>query len=389
MTFSVMEHSTNTNSMTKPNSYKMRLRRIVRNFTPSWFAVTMGTGVISLLLYKLPYNGAWLYWLSVVTFVLDILLYILCISISAIRYISYPEIWRAMIRHPTESLFLGTCPMGLGIIVEMIVNICVPAWGSWAIILAWTLWWIEVVVSVATCFYLPFLTMSVHKAEISSVTTLWLLPIVSTVVSAATGGMVAGVLTNPAHALWTVVISYILWGIGVPLAMITLVLYYHRLTIHKIPSPGIVSSVFLPLGPLGEGGFGIMELGRVSLTVFPATNTLTPLAGQIIYIFGFLTALIMWGFALAWLFWALASIGKSKPQFNLGWWGIVFATGVFTGSTITLGKELSSKFLNVLGTVFTVMIILLWVFVSINTLRGTISGELFYAPCLADLEDSK
>lgn len=103
--------------------------------------------------------------------------------------------------------------------------------------------------------------MSVHKVEISSVTTFWLLPIVSTIICAATGGMVAGTLTNPAHALWTLIISYILWGIGVPLAIFTLVLYYHRLIVHKIPPPAIVSSVFLPLGPLGEGGFGIMKMG--------------------------------------------------------------------------------------------------------------------------------
>jgi tellurite resistance protein TehA-like permease len=118
----------------------------------------MGTGMISILLYNLPYNGAWLYWISVVIFVLDIALFILFTSISAARYICYPEIWKAMMRHPTESLFLGTFPMGLGIIIEMIINVCVPAWGQWAATLAWTLWWIEAVISVAICLYLPFLT---------------------------------------------------------------------------------------------------------------------------------------------------------------------------------------------------------------------------------------
>jgi tellurite resistance protein TehA-like permease len=194
-------------------------------------------------------------------------------------------------------------------------------------------------------------SMSVHKTDISSVTTLWLLPIVSAVICAATGGMVAGVLPNPTHALWTVILSYILWGIGIPLAIFTLVLYYHRLTMHKIPPLAAISTVFLPLGPLGEGGFAIMKIGDVALTVFPQTNTIIPFAGQIVYVFGFLTALLMWGFALAWLFWALASFGRSKSPFNMGWWSIVFATGVFTGSTITLGQEMPSRFFDVLGTV--------------------------------------
>jgi tellurite resistance protein TehA-like permease len=120
---------------------------------------------------------------------------------------------------------------------------------------------------------------------------------------------------------------------------------------HKLPPLAAISTVFLPLGPLGEGGFAIMKIGDVALTVFPQTNTIIPSAGQIVYVFGFLTALLMWGFALAWLFWALASFGRSKSPFNMGWWSIVFATGVFTGSTITLGQEMPSRFFDVLGTV--------------------------------------
>jgi tellurite resistance protein TehA-like permease len=193
--------------------------------------------------------------------------------------------------------------------------------------------------------------MSVHRVEISSVTTFWLLPIVPTIICAATGGMVAGALSNSAYALWTLVLSYILWGIGLPLAMFTLVLYYHRLTMHDIPPFGAISSAFLPLGPLGEGGFAIMKMGQVSLTVFSATSTLIPDAGKIVYVSGFLTALLLWGFGLAWLSWALASFVRPTTQFNMGWWSIVFATGVFAGSTITLGEEMESRFFNVLGTV--------------------------------------
>lgn len=60
----------------------------------------------------------------------------------------------------------------------------------------------------------------------------WLLPIVPIIVAAASGGIVAEVLPNRRHALWTVVISYILWGTGVPLAMATLVIYFERLTLY-------------------------------------------------------------------------------------------------------------------------------------------------------------
>jgi tellurite resistance protein TehA-like permease len=100
-----------------------------------WFSVTMGTGIVSILLHNLPYNGIWLYWISVVIFALNVLLFTLFLVISILRYTLYPRTWSVMIRHPAQSLFLGTVPMGLAIIVNMIVFVCVPAWGTWAVYL--------------------------------------------------------------------------------------------------------------------------------------------------------------------------------------------------------------------------------------------------------------
>ena len=38
----------------------------------------------------------------------------------------------------------------------MTALVCVPAWGPWALTLTWTLWWVDVVISVACCMFLPF-----------------------------------------------------------------------------------------------------------------------------------------------------------------------------------------------------------------------------------------
>ena len=89
----------------------------------------MGTGVVSILLHNLPYNAHWLYWISVVIFALNVLLFVFFLAISVLRYTLYPEIWFAMIKHPTQSLFIGTFPMGLSTIVNMVALVCVPAWG--------------------------------------------------------------------------------------------------------------------------------------------------------------------------------------------------------------------------------------------------------------------
>jgi tellurite resistance protein TehA-like permease len=196
--------------------------------------------------------------------------------------------------------------------------------------------------------------MLFHTTELKSMTASWLVPIAAPVVAAATGAIVADVLPNPQHALITVMVSYILWGTGIPLSMAILVVYFQRLTIHKLPPREVIVSVFLPLGPLGQGGYGIQKLGMVAMQIFPQTGTLsetTTKSGDILYIVGYLVALIMWGFGLVWLFFAFASIGRSRFPFNMGWWGFTFPLGVFTTSTIQMGIELPSAFFRVLGTV--------------------------------------
>ena len=79
-------------------------------------------------------------------------------------------------------------------------------------------------------------------------------------------------------------------------------------------------SVFLPLGPLGQGGFGITQLGKVALEVFPKTNALISGSGETLYTVGF-GVLVMWGFGLVWMFFALVSTSRIRFPFNMGWWG--------------------------------------------------------------------
>ena len=94
-----------------------------------------------------------------------------------------------------------------------------------------------------------------HIKSLERITAAQLLPIAATIVAAGTGAEVAEILPNPQHALGTIMTCYIMWGMGVPLAMAVLVIYYERLAVHKLPPREVIVSCFLPLGPLGFGGY--------------------------------------------------------------------------------------------------------------------------------------
>ena len=86
-------------------------------------------------------------------------------------------------------------------------------------------------------------------------TALYLIPIVAVVIAATSGALVAGAIPNQSHQLWTLLISYIFWGLGSPLSWIILTLYFLRMTIHKPLKREVIVSLLLPIGPLGLSGF--------------------------------------------------------------------------------------------------------------------------------------
>jgi tellurite resistance protein TehA-like permease len=74
----------------------------------------------------------------------------------------------------------------------------------------------------------------------------------------------------------------------------------------------------------------IILLGKLAQRLFPATHSLSKVAnaGDVFYVVGFLTGLILWGFAIVWFIVAVGMIATSGGfPFNMGWWGFIFPVG--------------------------------------------------------------
>ena len=161
-----------------------RWRTNVANFSPSlfylsflagaanqgcsWFTVTMGTGLTAILLHDLPYNARWLYWSSVVVFVLNVVLFMIFLAVTLARCLLWPGTWTAMLYHPDQNLFLSAVPVSLGTIVSMVCYVCVDAWGTPIQYLAITLWAIEVALAIACVFNTPFFLVNSDEGVPSS-----------------------------------------------------------------------------------------------------------------------------------------------------------------------------------------------------------------------------
>jgi len=308
---------------------RSRLGRVVLHFTPSWFAVNMGTGIVSAVEKIAPcaprhaggscaaaqpgcsrpptarsqharraarrrYQFPGMEHVATAFFLLNIVLFVIFMVVTVARYIAFPWVLWRMLNHPAQcaplpplarsmahtrpavhggclhacrltachmhlrqaslvllsplrtacspnsssgqqnadlekpeehaawqaaapasllgrrAMFAGTLPMGLATIVTGIVLIAVPYWGPPMAALAWALWWVDVALTLAACFGIPFIMFFAHQLTLEHMTAAWLFPIVPAVVAAATGGVVAGVLPTE-QAMLTLAVSYMLW----------------------------------------------------------------------------------------------------------------------------------------------------------------------------------
>ncbi|MEX3556839.1 MAG: TDT family transporter [Burkholderia gladioli] len=355
----------------------------IRQFTPNWFAVTMGTGVVYLVLNALPgasplkaLTAAWLWRL-------DILLYALFAAMFVARLVLFSETIRPMLHHPMQSLFLGTLPMGLAPIVNGLVLFGGAQQGNTAGQLALALWGFDAALSVVVAIGVPYLVFTVQEHSLEKLTAALLLPIVAPEVAAASAAVLAPHLA-PATAQVVIGLGYVLWAISVPLAFSILTIVLFRLVIHKLPHRELGVTSWLTLGPIGTGALGLLTLGHAASQAF--TGTALQAVAVIARDFGVLGALLLWGAGLWWLACALLFTWRYRREglpFNLGWWGFTFPIGVYTLATFNLAHVTGFGIFTSLGLGFASLLGMLWIVVLARTLRGLMFERMFRAPCLA------
>lgn len=360
---------------------RKNLKEIVQNFTPSWFSVNMGTGILSILLYNFPFQFRGLQTIALVVYIMNVVMFCIFLIISIARYAIWPSIIKLVLKHSNQSLFIGTMPMGLTTITNFTVLVIIDKF-AWGRNLAFVLWIIEYILTILTVLVVPYFVIVHHNHALETMNGTWLLPLVPCVVASASGGLIAQYLDHD-RALVILIMSIITMGMGLLLALSVIVIYFYRLIVNKLPPKEVIISSFLPLGPLGQGAYGLIQLGIASKTILGDRYIVG--LGDVAHSVGFLTALFLWGYGVWYLVVATFSVAITTKQgipFNMGWWALTFPLGVFTTATLSIGTTLDSMFFLVLGAIFTCILVLIWLSVMAKTLKGIFTTEVFYAPCL-------
>lgn len=359
-----------------------RRREVIRQFTPNWFAMTMGTGIVYLILFAQPFKFPGQHMLAEGLWIFDIALFSTFSFLFAGRLIIYPETAKPMLNHPVQSMFLGAIPMGLIPIVNGLSIFGVELFGAQALNVAHALWWLDAALAVAIASLVPYrmFTSQHHLAE--QITAIWLLPIVAPEVTASSAGVLAPHFSHNVAQL-LIGTGYVLWAMSVPLAFSVLTIVFLRLALHKLPHHDMAASSWLTLGPIGTGSLGLMLLGQAAVGAFHGTSL-----EQEAYAardFGLIGGLLLWGAGVWWLILAIILTLRYQREgmtFNMGWWGFTFPLGVYTSATFTLFRLTSFVPFAALGVLFSFALVCFWLLVITKTLHGMWHGYLFHAPCL-------
>lgn len=370
----------------KPLSHLQHPREAIRQFTPNWFAATMGTGVLSLALAQLPVANPGLHAIAEGLWLFNIVLFVVFTAMYAARWVMFFDEARRIFGHSTVSMFFGTIPMGLATLINGFLLFGLPRWGDGVIHIAQALWWLDVAMSLACGVVIPYMMFTRQEHSIDQMTAVWLLPVVAAEVAAASGGLLAPHLADAHSQLVVLVTSYVLWAFSLPVAFSILTILLLRMALHKLPHENMAASSWLALGPIGTGALGMLLLGADAPAIFAANGL--PGIGEIAAGLGLVAGITLWGFGLWWMLIALLitlRYLRAGIPFNLGWWGFTFPLGVYSLATLNLASALHLTFFSVFGCVLVALLVVMWLIVAKRTVQGAWRGELFVSPCIAGL----
>ncbi|TFK44681.1 voltage-dependent anion channel [Crucibulum laeve] len=357
---------------------------LVRRASPLLFASTMGTGAISILFYTFPYgrNTRPLLILSVATFLLNLVLFVLFSILCVLRYIYNPGTWKALLDHPVLSMYSGCFPMAGTTLINVATDVIHNHYGLGGkgfLYFVWSMWWLDVVISVVCCWGVVHLMKTRQLHSLDTMTAGWLLPVVTLTVAASSGGVLARSLEkySPLHALISATFAVFMVGVGLTLALMILTVYLLRLIVHGLPQGGTIMSAFLPLGPTAQSGFAVLLIGQNFQSLLPY-NSNSPdflsstVAGEVIYVICTCISFFLWSLASMWIVFAVLGIQhvarKTSVPFRLAFWGLVFPNGVYANLTIQLSDVFDSKFFRIYGSIYAICTLLLWVYMVIRSL---------------------
>lgn len=218
--------------------------------TRNWFASTMSTGAVAVVIAQTPYQFSGLQTIGKIFYLLDIVMFLIFVALMITRFIIRPKAISKSLHYPPEALFFGAFWVSIALILNGAQAYGVDASGPWLTSALRVSFWIYValVMIVAVSQYATIFIA--EQLPVSSAMPAWILPMYPFLVL----GPLAATLA-PSQSLTSarqmVLAGITFQGLGWTVSVFMYTIYILRLMSSKVPAPSTRPGMFISVGPAG------------------------------------------------------------------------------------------------------------------------------------------
>ncbi|WBW73770.1 plasma membrane malate/succinate:proton symporter Mae1 [Schizosaccharomyces osmophilus] len=353
----------------------------LRHFTWSWFAVTMATGGIGLVIGTLPYRFYGLNTIGKIVYILDIFLLALFCSLMIARFIIYHDTFMGSWRHFQEKFFIATCLLSFSTFIDMFAVYAKPSTGEWMVWVIRIYYYIYIAVTFLYGIFAYYTVFRDHVFTLETAAPSWILPIFPCMI----GGVIAGAVltTQPSPQMKNMVIVGIMFqGLGFWVYLMTFSVMLLRLFTVGFPAASERPAMFILTGPPGFTGLALINLARGAVATRPNIFR-SPHSSEYFEFVSTFLAIFIWGLG-AWI-WCLclvtllAGIFSHAPmKFSNTWFALIFSNVGFVILTCRIGEEIDSKAFTLFGHIISVALCIVWLILMYLMIRAFLVNDIMY-----------
>ena len=226
-----------------------RFRDRLRDFTWSWFSVTMSTGALAILLSMTPNRFPGLTTIGKVVFILDLLLFMVFVVMMIGRFMLVPSSFYHSLHNNTEALFFGAFWVSIALILQNVELYGQPYAGGWLTRALEICFWIYAASVFMVAVFQYYTLFAEERLPVNNMMPVWILPIYPFIVA----GPLAGVLLGsqpPEHSFPMLVGGVAFQGLGWVVAHFMYTIFIIRLMSGELPDPPMRAGMYISVGPV-------------------------------------------------------------------------------------------------------------------------------------------
>ncbi|WP_424807759.1 TDT family transporter [Rhodococcus sp. 27YEA15] len=347
------------------------------HITPNWFAVAMGTGIVSVAAGSLESELTQLKVVAEVFWLLGVTVLLCLVSAFSAHWSKHRVQALTYLRTPAMFPFYGAVAMAF-LTVGSATGITGPTFlgTDVAIAVSTTLWTAGTALGLIT--YAVMVQRLLRHGGAAAAMPFWLLPVVPPMVSASTGAAVYAHLGDGVTRTAMLTFCYALFALALIAAVGILVAVLRQFARNRAAGGAMIPrnaipTLWIPLGVIGQ------SVAASNLLAAAAHHTMSDPHAEVLRSFGIVYGSVVGSIgAVAFVAVTVVTVAALRGglDFSLGWWSFTFPIGACAVGAGAFAAATDSLLIEIVAVALLSVLIPVWATVAVRTVASIRSGAL-------------